>query len=406
MTRTTRRTRGAGSIFKDARGLWHFRRQLDPDPATGARRTIEATGKVKSEARARFDAKVEEYERTGVIRTAKGPYLRDYAERWLDQHRADVKPNTWANERSWTSLICQHIGGLRLTELRPEHIQTMIRTLSRTRKPSSIRCYLCVLSSMLDAAEREDLIAANPMRRVQAPKLRKPTRAILADDEPRRLIESAGEPVKHPSRYDDTPEEREMWGLMFELAFSTGMRPGERYALMPYQLERRRDTPGIYVCQQIQLYLDGPKARIPDWLDATHLTGRAWLTTPKSQSGNRFIPVSEQLWNRLWDHIAAWGIGPHQLIFANGFGRPIRRDNEILRWKRALADAGLPTDITIYSARHWLSTEIAEAGASDDERMLIMGHADLSTTARYTHWSPQALGRVIGRAIPDLAAAE
>lgn len=402
MTKTTRRTRCAGSVFKDSRGLWHFRRQLDPDPAIGTRRSIEATGRVKGEARARFNAKVEEYERTGVIRTSRGPYVKDYIDRWLDQHRDEVKPNTWTNERGWMNLVCTHIGRLRLTELRPEHIQTMIRTLSRTRKPSSIRCYMSVLTAALDAAERAGLIPASPTRRVQTPKPRKPTRAILADDEPRQLIESAAKPAAAPGQYDDTPEEREMWGLMFELAFATGMRPGERYALMPYQLERRRGTPGINVCQQIQRYTDGPNARIPEWLDATHLTGRAWLTTPKSQNGNRFIPLSEQLWNRLWNHIAAWGIGPHQLMFANGFGRPILRDTEALRWKRALADAGLSTDITIYSARHWLSTEIAEAGASDDERMLIMGHADLSTTARYTYWSPQALGKVIGRAVPDL----
>ena len=46
----------------------------------------------------------------------------------------------------------------------------------------------------------------------------------------------------------------ESWMLLFELAFAAGMREGERYALMPYELEQRDGVPGINVQQQIQQY--------------------------------------------------------------------------------------------------------------------------------------------------------
>lgn len=95
MTDTRRRTRGAGSVFRDKNGTWHYRRELDRDPATGKPRRIEAKGKTKAEARTRFDAKVAEMERTGLMPGAKSPLLKDYCERWLADYRTRVKPTTY-----------------------------------------------------------------------------------------------------------------------------------------------------------------------------------------------------------------------------------------------------------------------------------------------------------------------
>lgn len=88
--------------------------------------------------------------------------------------------------------------------------------------------------------------------------------------------------------------------LLFELAFAAGMREGERYALMPYELERRDGVPGIHVQQQIQAYGLPDKVVIPNWLNASHPYGILWLTTPKTHAANRFVPIGESLWTRLW----------------------------------------------------------------------------------------------------------
>ena len=386
MTTAKRRTKGAGSVFKDGRGLWHFRKEITPDPRTGGRRIIEVTGKVKADARTRFEAKVAQYERTGVIRTTKGPTMGGYAERWMQSHRRHVKPTTYSNEIGWVRTMCAHIGGIRVTELKPSDIQTMIDDLLTTRKARTVNAYLSVLNCMLDDAEREDLIQTNPMRRIRTPKTRQYERPILDPEDPRKLIDTA----KTALAGKDGPDEGEMWSLMFELAFSTGMRPGERYALMPRQLERRHGIPGINVCQQVQRYRGGKNASIPTWLNARHLCGDRWLTTTKTDKGKRFIPITEHLWDKLWNHIAKWGIDNNQLIFANTYGRPIDSEVESLRWHTALDKAGLP-DVDMYSARHWLSTALAETGANDDERTTIMGHTSISTTSIYTHWSTQAL---------------
>ena len=88
--------------------------------------------------------------------------------------------------------------------------------------------------------------------------------------------------------------------LLFELAFAAGMREGERYALMPYELEQRDGVPGINVQQQIQQYGKPEDAVIPAWLKAEHLYGILWLTTPKTHAAHRFVPISMSLWQRLW----------------------------------------------------------------------------------------------------------
>lgn len=394
-----RRTKGSGGAFRDSKGVWHFRREITPDPTTGRRRWIEATGRVKSDARARFDAKVAEYERSGILRSRISPYVRDYAEHWLDEHRGMVKPNSWENESSWMRTMCERIGGIRMDALTAGDIQRMVRDLARTRSEKTVKSYLSVLNAMLNDAEYREIIPANPMRRVRLPKMRKGARReILGPDEPARMLAA----IRSYESETDTDDERDMWRLLFELAFVTGMRPGERCGLMPFQLERRDGVPGINVCQQVQEYRGGANAVIPDWLDASHLWGSQWLTTPKSERGNRFLPVSEDLWGRLWAHIAKWGTGPRQLMFANSYGRPISRDVETRRWRKCLEAAGLPK-VVPYSARHWMSTVLGESGASDDERMLLMGHADIETTSVYTHWSPQALARTMS-VMPDLGA--
>lgn len=51
---TRKRTPGSGSVFKDGNGVWHFRKDLGKDPATGKRRLLQAKGRTKAEVRERY----------------------------------------------------------------------------------------------------------------------------------------------------------------------------------------------------------------------------------------------------------------------------------------------------------------------------------------------------------------
>ena len=105
-----RRTKGAGGVFRDKAGKWHFRTEITADPGTGRRRIIETTGLVKSDARQRHENKLREYERTGIIHSNQSPYLRDYIIRWCGQRRRDLKPNTWYNLDKRCNILANIIG--------------------------------------------------------------------------------------------------------------------------------------------------------------------------------------------------------------------------------------------------------------------------------------------------------
>ena len=117
---------------------------------------------------------------------------------------------------------------------------------------------------------------------------------------------------------------------------------------------------------------------------------------PKSKQGNRFVPVSNQTWLGLWALVGRRQCQPGQLIFTRE-GHPLTNTVERRRWKRSLEDAGLPY-VTIRSARHFFSTHLAEAGAPEDARKAMMGHAKISTTAGYTHWSAASLAALADKA--------
>lgn len=399
----TRRTKGAGSVFQDAKGTWHFKRYLGVDPMTGKRRVIEVRGKSKTETRARYEAKLAEYERTGQLPNRHSPKVADYAERWLADYRTRVKPNTYNTRAGRIHACCQLIGDIRLNELTADHIRLCMRALAERLAPSTLKDHYVSLKMMLDQAETDELIHTNPMRKVKPPRVEPIHTAILEPDQPRRLLEAVPSMGTNRHGPTDTADDKEMWALLFEIAFTTGLRPGERRALMPFQLETRNGIHGVNICQQIQRYGDPSQAVIPKWLNATHLWGGLWLTTPKTAAGNRFVPLPDGLWQRLHNRITRLHIDDHDLIFRTHLGRPVNDSNERRHFKHALATAGLP-DVKLYSARHWTATMTALADMPDDARIAIMGHTDPAMTRRYTHRPESSLAALLDQAIPDLGA--
>jgi hypothetical protein len=147
-TNGRRRTKGAGSIIHRKDGSWEFRREVGRDPATGKRRYVSAKGRTKADARERFDAKVAEMERTGLLPGAKSPYLKDYAERWLEEYRLNVKPTTYRTRAGGIHACMEVIGCIRLTELTPDHIRQCMRVLSKRLAPSTLKDHFVSLKMM------------------------------------------------------------------------------------------------------------------------------------------------------------------------------------------------------------------------------------------------------------------
>ena len=185
MATRERRTKGAGSIIHGKDGTWRFRKDLGADPATGKRRYVEAKGRTKAEARERFDAKIAELERTGLMPGAKSPYLNDYVERWLEDYRLRVKPTTYRTRAGRLRACCQVIGHVRLADLTAEHVRRCMRVLGERLAPSTLKDHFVSLKMVLDDAELEELIPVDPCRKVRPPRVEPTPVRILAPDQPK-----------------------------------------------------------------------------------------------------------------------------------------------------------------------------------------------------------------------------
>lgn len=385
-------------MTKDRRGYWHFRRELPPDPATGKRRRLDKSDRIRSEARRKFDEALAEYERTGRVRTSKSPLLRDWLDRWLEEYkRPNIKPRVYETYRSDCRNIANTIGNVRLQDLEPRHVRDMGNTIMRDRSgKTALNAYIRLRNALTDAA-REGLVDTNVCDRCDPPRVSANPTVILEAGQPAALIEATGhKPGGRSSRHPwpDDAQDRRMWALMWRLAFGTGMRQGERFAVTPSELVTSNGVHGIMVMHELQRYKAGTV--IPSWLHATRVRGEVWMVPPKSRKGVRFIPLEEDLWHDLHQWIEEHHIGPKELVFTRD-GWPLTNPVERRRWSMALEEAGLPY-VTIRSARHFFATRLAEAGAPEDARKDLMGHVSIGTTAGYTHWSPQTLAALVGKA--------
>ncbi|MCI1637085.1 MAG: site-specific integrase [Bifidobacterium crudilactis] len=397
-----RRTKGSGSVSTDKRGYTVYRLELPADPVTGKRRHRTFTAKDPNKAKEKYTEAKKKLIATGVLPSTNTPHLKDWLERWLEEFkRPNVKPRVWESYRSDCRNITNSIGAVRIGDLTAAHVRKLEKDITSTRSSkTSLNAYRR-LSNALDDAVGEGLIATNVCARCDPPRVEANPTVILDAGQPVRLIQAAsrgsGEVKRRrgQNKWPDSAEDDAMWGLMWRLAFETGMRQGERFALTPADLVQVDGTPAIHVCHELQRYSKG--AVIPSWLKAEPVTEGIWMVPPKSKKGERIVPVSKALWGDL----SAWAsdreLKPGDLIFTRK-GQPLTNTVERRRWYRSLEKAGLPR-VTIRSARHYFATQLAIAGASEDARKSIMGHVDIGTTANYTHWNTKALAEITGKTV-------
>ena len=135
-------------------GLLAFPPRTAPDPATGKRRRLDKSDRIRSEARRKFDEALAEYERTGRVRTNRVPLLRDWLDRWLEEYkRPNIKPRVYETYRSDCRNIADTIGNVRLRDLEPRHVRGMGNTIMRDRSgKTALNAYIRLRIALTDAA--------------------------------------------------------------------------------------------------------------------------------------------------------------------------------------------------------------------------------------------------------------
>ena len=257
--------------------------------------------------------------------------------------------------------------GCKAQQVRQGEIDEFARDLSRAR-PGGRALAAPSVARVLNAVRMfyryllaEKLVTADPTAQVRAPRTTKSLPRFLTLNEIERLLAA--------------PDARTPLGLrdsaMLEVLFATGMRVSELISL------RVRDANLGSGC--VRCLGKGSKERLVPMSRAAIVRLEAWLSRgrPALADGQKAAA-----------------------LFLNSRGGAMSRQGF---WKilKEYGDAlGLGSRLSPHVLRHSFATHLLERGADLRSVQVMLGHADISTTQRYTHVNRDRLKRVYRQTHP------
>jgi integrase len=245
--------------------------------------------------------------------------------------------------------ITPRIGGVKLAQLRPHHVQAVLDGMKGSARASVVQCYV-VLAGALKQAVRWQLLGTNPAAGVQPPRPSRPKLRITDAAEARLLLGiAAGTAFEVP----------------VELAASTGMRRGEILGLHWREVD-----------------LEGATLRV-----TTTLQGHSFAE-PKTERSRRSIVLPSRTVAVLRRHRRsqterrlllgeAWADG--DLVVDRGDGQPLAGSTLGYAFRRFAKEANLD-GVRFHDLRHAYATTLLAAGVAPHVVSEALGHRSSAFT--------------------------
>jgi integrase len=358
-------------------GSWYYRADVGRDAATGRRREQRKGGfATKAEADAAL-ARVLASVSTGEHRHDGRQTVGAYLEVWLADRIADgLRPSSAAMYRLYVERdIVPAIGSVRLGDLRPGHVERLLRDLrGADRGATTIRRVHATLRSALTSARKARLVSYNAATDVELPNVRPAkVRPWEADELATFLDHSAGHRL----------------GAIFEVMAFTGLRRGEACALRWADVNLEQG----YIVVRSQL---------------VEVRGQVMEGKPKTRSGeDRRVDIGARTIGALMAHRFAqdaerlqWGSGytDSDRVFAREDGTDLSPGQVTKTFTRLSAAAGL-RQVRLHDLRHGAASLMLAGGADIAVVSKRMGHSSVRLTVdTYSH-----LLEGVGRSAADAA---
>lgn len=304
--------------------------------------------------------------------------LQEFTEQWFQDYAQDnLRTRTLTEYRKMTKRIYVALGHIRLDKLKPRHLVEFYKQLAEPGQnkrtggglaPKSILHYHTMLSSILDRAVKWGMIADNPIKKVDPPKVPHHQIVCLDDTQAAALL----------SRLESAPLEDR---VLFTLALYTGMRRGELLGLEWPDIDFDSGVISIrrtsqYGGKELGTYTDGTKTEQSKRSIRVTQHVIDLLKAYKAEQAAKRLRLGDA-----WD--ANWA--EHPRLFTNHDGKPMSPSTPLNRLKRYLDKLGLP-QVSLHSLRHTNATLLIQQGVSVRAVSGRLGHSQTSTTMNiYAH---------------------
>ena len=284
---------------------------------------------------------------------------------WLAAIAPRVRPRTAESYAMMVRLyIAPAVGRVPLAKLQPEHVSSMMATLSARPSLSvtTVRGAYATLRTALAYALRQGKVMRNVATLVDPPAKAPREMHPLSGEQVRRLLDGVqGDPLE----------------ALYISALGTGMRQGELLALRWQDVNLERGELTVHHTLQ----------RFTRQLAPTK--------TPRSQ---RTLRLPTRVVAALVAHRSRQAVVPLAgFVFTTAGGRALDQVNVTTSFQRALRRIGLPHR-RFHDLRHTFATLALEAGEPLEAVSRALGHASLATTADiYGHWTPAMQDRLAQR---------
>lgn len=335
-----------GSVRK--RGNKYQYRFTVRDPITNQRKEVSKGGfDREQDAERAMILAIADYER-GQFEPNSKMTFKQLSEIWLEDKQDNVRESTmYSYKRVLNARIMPTFGKLDIKNIKAMHIRNFYQKLKQQGMSKKYISYVgTVLGSIFKKGVQMELIYKNPVENVDKPKMPKTKQKSWTAEQALRFLSAA--------------KLRANYYLAYSLAFNTGMRIGEVLGLHWEDVDIYNKM--IHVQHTITLnegeYVIGPV---------------------KTESSDRFIPISDSLIKELLEHKTHSEYTSKDLVFRTKNNSLV--DPYTLRYMmRVISDElGLPR-IRFHDIRRTHTSILIDAGVSPKVVSQRLGHSDVSIT--------------------------
>ena len=328
---------------------------MDGYTPEGKRKIVSFKGENKKEVLSKMQDYREQAD--NHIHLDSGILLSEWADRWYQGYADQVQPSTYCNYKYTLNIIKTFLGNRPLIDILPLDIENFSRAISRKYSSSQVTKCRAMLIQIYDAADANGLIVRNAARLAKLPKNKQ--EISFGEKEAKKDAFTANEVSLLMENLGN-----DMLGNSVRVMLGTGIRVQELLALTAEDIAE-----------------DGSSIRINKAIKT--VDGKSTLGPPKSDRGNRTIPVPSS-YRAAAVYLREHGREP--FLWTSSWKNPLFSVKTFRnKYYRALKSIPGVRPLSPHCCRHTYVTRLQAGGVPMETIARLVGHSRLQTTDNYLH---------------------